>query len=810
MSKDKVKLTFPDPLAPDEEKKEFAYGLKYARMIQSEWFYGGAGSRANSRLDNDQDKYRLLRGYARGQHSTKSSKSLLTGDNDETYSNYDWRPIQVAPKFMKLIYNQMAERLFEVNVEATDSFSSNTKSKRKKYLQKLMYGRPVYEKIKDITGKDLSPDGMDNIPKSEEEVNIYMEMDEKPAVSIAVETALKATLDVNDYDSVQYDTVKDIADLGIGVQRMYKDPTKGLVIKNVDPEMFVYSFPKKRDFSDVHYYGEVERITINEVKRRLGSRLTDEELEEVYAKSASYYGANDAMDSENNDADQIGGHLVTVLNFTFQSTNTLTYKKKYTRSGGYKMISKSSDFEKVNEDAAYDVVRQPIEVWYKGSLIVGTDCLLEYGLCTDMIRKKSDIRRTYPEYTVYAPDLYKGETRSLLQTIVSYIDQMQQIQIKIQQFIAKAKPAGISIDVNGLNNIDLGDGDLEPMEIIRIYNDTGNILWSSENETGDPNYAREPIKDLANGVTRGLMDMIQSYNFYLNEVRAAIGIPQGADATTPHPDTAVGVQEQAVIAKNTATRHVLDGMLNITRRMCYGIQLSLNGIIRDPKLKSFYENAIGTTNLNVLLSIQDLGMQDLGLSIKMKPDAQEKQEFMLELKQALAAKMIKPEDFMEIKEIENLDLASKVLRMRQKTATEQAQKFELQKAEAAEKAKAQADMQKAQVIMEQEKAKALATIQVEQAKSKARKEEILAEEQSKSRLMELEFNYNMQLKGIEVDGKKSLESEKEDRKDKRQDRANTQTSKMIQQKEYGTPALSFESSEDNIGGGIDSSDIGPK
>jgi hypothetical protein len=74
----------------------------------------------------------------------------------------------------------------------------------------------------------------------------------------------------------------------------------------------------------------------------------------------------------------------------------------------------------------------------------------------------------------------------------------------------------------------------------------------------------------------------------------------------------------------------------------------------------------------------------------------------------------------------------------------------------------------------------------------------------KKELMALEFQYNMQLKGIEVDGIKDREAQKEDRKDERTKIQATQQSEMIEQRNSGKPPKNFESTgNDTLGGGFD-------
>ena len=81
----------------------------------------------------------------------------------------------------------------------------------------------------------------------------------------------------------------------------------------------------------------------------------------------------------------------------------------------------------------------------------------------------------------------------------------------------------------------------------------------------------------------------------------------------------------------------------------------------------------------------------------------------------------------------------------------------------------------------------------------------------KKELMELEFQYNMQLKGIDVDGMKERESQKEDRKDERTKIQATQQSEMIEQRKSGKAPKNFESAgNDTIGGGFDLEAFDPR
>ena len=61
--------------------------------------------------------------------------------------------------------------------------------------------------------------------------------------------------------------------------------------------------------------------------------------------------------------------------------------------------------------------------------------------------------------------------------------------------------------------------------------------------------------------------LIGNYNHYLNMIRAVTGLNEARDGSTPDPNALVGVQKLAALNSNTATRHILEGGLYITRTL---------------------------------------------------------------------------------------------------------------------------------------------------------------------------------------------------------------------------------------------------
>ena len=100
---------------------------------------------------------------------------------------------------------------------------------------------------------------------------------------------------------------------------------------------------------------------------------------------------------------------------------------------------------------------------------------------------------------------------------------------------------------------------------------------------------------------------------------------------------------------------------------------------------------------------------------------------------------------------------------------------------------------------------------MEETKAKFDSLKMEQEVSAKKQLMALEFDYNMQLKSMEVEGVKGKEKEKEDRKDKRTKIQASQQSELIDQRKNEKPPKNFESAgNDILGGGFDLGSFDPR
>ena len=294
--------------------------------------------------------------------------------------------------------------------------------------------------------------------------------------------------------------------------------------------------------------------------------------------------------------------------------------------------------------------------------------------------------------------------------------------------------------------------------------------------------------------------LIANYNHYLDMIRAVTGLNEARDGSTPDPNSLVGVQKLAALNSNTATRHILQGSLYVTRTIAECLSIRTADILEYADFKDEFAMQIGKYNLRILEDIKDLYMYDFGIFIEMAPDEEEKAMLEQNIQMALSQKDISLEDAIDIREVNNLKMANQLLKLKRKKKQEaeqdqrmQEQQMQAQMQMQAQQAKSQGEMQKIQMESQ-------AKIQYRQADVAFEIEKLKNEADLKRQLMQTEFEFQMQLKGLEQSGLQERESEREKAKDKRISQQSTQTSKMIEQKKRDLPAINFESNEDSLDG----------
>ncbi len=799
-----TKSYFPSQVVSDLEKMSYDYGLKVAKAIEAEWFHTERGS---NRYKTNHNNFHNLRLYARGEQSIQKYKDELSINGDLSYLNLDWKPVPIIPKFVDIVVNGIAERTYDIKAYSQDPFGVAKRTQYMESVLKDMKTQELAEFAEQQLGIDIRENKKEELPGSEEELNLHMQLTYKQSVELAEEQALNVLFEGNDYELTKKRFYYDLTVLGIGAVKTNFNTSEGVVIDYVDPTDLVYSYTESPYFDDIYYVGEVKAIPINELVKQF-PHLNQEDLEDIVKNK------NHNKSNYNQGYNEQDNNKVQVLYFNYKTYMNEVYKVKETGTGADKILPKDDTFNPPeNSDTNFSKIQKSIECLYEGAVILGTEKLLKWEMSKNMMRPKSDFTKVKMNYAIVAPRMYKGRIESLVQRITGFADMIQLTHLKLQQVLARMVPDGVYLDADGLAEIDLGNGtNYNPQEALNMFFQTGSVIGRSFTSEGDMNPGKVPIQEIQSGSGgQKMQSLIGTYNYYLQMIRDTTGLNEARDGSTPDKNALVGVQKLAAANSNTATRHILQAGLFLTSETAKCLSLRISDIIEYSPTKDAFIQQIGVHNVATLEEMQDLHLYDFGIFIELTPDEEEKAILENNIQVAIAQQAIDLEDAIDLREVKNIKLANQLLKIRRAKKLERDQMMQQQNIQAQSQANIQAQQASAQMELQKNQAKAQVDAQLEQMKAQMEAQKMEQEVMHKKELMQLEFQMQMQLEQVKGQANTNKEKEKEDRKDERTRIQASQQSELIDQRKSGKSPKNFESAgNDILGGGFNLGSFDPR
>lgn len=787
--------TFPSQVVPDEVKQSSEYGQQVGRAIENEWFRGDkSGYGVGSRWGSNWNLFNSLRLYARGEQSVAKYKDEMSINGDLSYLNLDWKPVPVIPKFVDIVVNGISSKNYKIKAYAQDPESINKKTAYARGIIEDMVNKDFYKEMKEGFGMNLfnSPNP-DKLPEDMDELELHLQLSYKEAVEIAEEEVITNILDRNKYELLNRKINYDLVVLGIAAAKTNWNPANGVTLEYVDPANLVYSYTEDPNFEDIYYVGEVKSISLEELKKQF-PYLTDEDVKEIekFPGDTNYTRSIYGQDFDKSN--------VQVLYFEYKTYSNQVFKIKQTEFGLEKALQKPDTFNPPANDN-FTTASRTIEVLYSGAKILGHNKMLKWEMAENMTRPFADTTKVAMNYAICAPRMYRGKIESLVSRVTGFADMIQITHLKLQQVLARMVPDGVFIDVDGLAEVDLGNGtNYNPAEALNMYFQTGSIVGRSQTQDGSGNPGRVPIQELQTSAGNAkIQSLIATYQYYLQMIRDVTGLNEARDGSMPDADSLVGLQKMAAANSNTATRHILQSSLFLTLRLCENITLRVADSLKFPLTANALRQSISTFNVETLKELEQLNIHDFGIFLELEPDEEEKAQLEQNMQIALQSGGIDLEDIIDLREIKNLKLANQSLKYRRKKKIEKEQAMQQANIQAQAQANAQASEAAAMAEVQKQQALAETQIQIEKAKANLEIQKLQQELLIKKQLMTEEFGYKMQLVTAEGEANKNKLAEIEDRKDKRIKMQGSQQSQLIDQRQNATTPKDFESSFDGMG-----------
>ena len=787
---------FPSQVVPDYEKASLEYGSQVAQAIETEWFNQGRtnGNRYLTSFNN----FHHLRLYARGEQPVQKYKDELSINGDLSYLNLDWKPVPILSKFVDIVVNGISSKEYDIKAYSQDPASVKKRTMYATAVAEDMFAKEQMQAAENLLGVQLQRTSIPptDLPETKEELELHLQLSYKQAIEIAEEEAITQTLAKNKWELTKRRLNEDLVVCGIACAKTNFNVAIGITLDYVDPAYLVYSYTEDPNFQDIYYVGEVKSITIPELKKQFPN-IPEEELQRIQEMPGNRQYITGWGNYDNN--------TVQVMYFEYKTYMNQVFKLKRTENGLEKIIEKTDEFNPPPNDG-FERVGRSIEVLYTGAKVLGTNTILKWELAENMTRPAADTTKVEMNYSIVAPRMYKGRIESIVSRCTGFADMIQLTHLKMQQVLARMVPDGVFLDMDGLAEVDLGNGtNYNPAEALNMYFQTGSIVGRSLTQDGDPNRGKVPIQELQSSAGgQKLAALIQTYQYYLQMIRDVTGLNEARDGSLPDKDALVGLAKMAANQSNIATKHINQGSLYIALKICENISLKLADALSYPLTANALVEGISIYNVETLREISNLNLHDFGIFLELEPDDEERAQLEQNIQIALQSGGIDLEDVIDIRQIKNLKLANQLLKQKRKKklARERANQERMIAAQGEAAAKtaeqtALAETQKQAALTQQK-------VSIEQAKSQFEISRMETEMQIKAKLMQQEYGYQFQLAQIKTGAEGSKEKDIEDRKDKRLKMQGTQQSKLIQQRQNDSNPVDFENTgENNLGFNIE-------
>jgi len=782
-----TRSAFPSQVVSDQEKASIEYGKQVAQAIEGEWF--SQGRTTGNRYITNWNNFNQLRLYARGEQSVQKYKDELSINGDLSYLNLDWTPVPILSKFVDIVVNGISQKSYDVKAYAQDPESVR---KRTNYATKLyedMISKDYLLNLEQTLGIDAyqSP-SKDIIPETPEDLELHMQLSYKQSIEIAQEEAISSVMAQNKYDLTRRRLNMDLAVCGIAAVKTDFNTANGVTIDYVDPAYMVYSYTEDPNFEDIYYVGEVKSLTIPELKKEFPG-IPEDELKIIQNTPGNKSYITGYGNYDNN--------TVQILYFDYKTYHNQVFKIKQTDQGLLKAIEKPDTFNPPENDN-FERVSRSIEVLYSGAKVLGTNIMLDWKLCENMTRPYADTTKVKMNYAICAPRIYKGRIESLVSRCTGFADMIQLTHLKLQQVISRMVPDGVYLDMDGLAEVDLGNGtNYNPAEALNMYFQTGSVVGRSLTQDGEMNAGKVPVQELQSGSGNAkIASLIQTYQYYLQMIRDVTGLNEARDGSLPDRNTLVGLQKLAANASNTATKHILQSSLYLTLRISENVALRVADALEFPLTKNSLQNSISTYNIKTLEEIVNLNLHDFGIFLELEPDEEEQAQLEQNIQAAIQQGGINLEDAIDLRQIKNLKLANQMLKVKRKA--KQKQDMEIQQSNIQAQADAQASTAEKTAMAEVQKQEAItgSKVQFEQSKNQMEIERMQVQNELEMQKMQRRFEFDMQLKQMDMQAVGAKEKMIEDRKDKRIKMEGTQQSEMITQRNVDGPPIDFEQDVD--------------
>ncbi len=561
------------------------------------------------------ERFAINRAIANGRMDITKFMDFFNINGTTNYANISWKAIMIVSTSISRFVGRFMTKKQKASVTGIDDISINKKKEMYSEALLYLYNKEALLKLQEESGEQVIPKNQ-FIPDSQEHLDLWVSEELRLPEEIKCEIGIDTVMSDNGFGDMGVNTrrlKKDSCEVGlIGVETT-TDKNGKILIDYLKPEDIFYSYSDYDDFRDSSIKGVIRSWKISELRNRY-PKLSLKEVYEI-AKYSKQWNANSKITFDTgwntNMYLPIDDWNVDVVSFTVRSLDEDKSLIKTGTDGKLYVDKVKKRIEDVYPGNEY--IEKTIWNIYRGVYVRQSKKVLEWGLEKNQSRPQSynKISEAYSPFSFYMYNNVQMRNLAIPEKVEEPVEQMILARLKIQQMVAKLRPSGLEYDIDGLQEMDLGNGNLKPLELMKVTDQTGNVYKRSKDAEG--NRIENPVKELANvGGVAQLESLIATYNFHLQVYRDEIGSNEFSEGQTIKPRVGVENVQTSMEVSFNSTDYMNDACVSLMDEVSDRIVCYLHDSIE-----------FGSTVYRQLMDEVDVKGRDFKVKIELLPSTEE-------------------------------------------------------------------------------------------------------------------------------------------------------------------------------------------
>jgi len=695
--------TYKDFLLTKDIKSKLDEKFGKRLAVDIEQRYSSGVSNSYSFLRNDRFKTNIL--WSSGKINVYAKfADLLNFNGKINYANLKYNAPMLVNRIITGLVGRWMQRIEKVQVTAIDPLSTKDRQEQYEQAEFVLNHRQQLEQIQKESGVPMiAPDQF--VAEDKDDLEEWSLSGNLIPEEIGYELGVNNILQSQGFfDVLKKKLLHDSVECGLVATYVWMDEFGVVHVEWVKPLNAIYSFSEFDDMRDTAIRGFVKSMKISELRRKygqeFGGKLSEEQIFKI-AQSAQEYQRFDKL-TWNYD-----WNLAYIRPYDEWNIECIYFWVKSVDEDGYLMTKTRQNQSTIIEQRQQapssigdnqEYVKKDKWNLYKGVYARDAREMLEWGLDNNMIRPQDPKECGDVEFPISLYMYQNQDMRNIAlpEKIEQPIEAMIVVILKMQQVIATMIPPGAAINMDALQEVDLGlaaDGS-SPINVQKVYEQTGRLYYRGRDAEGNP--LPVPIQELQNaGFIGAMQGLIQQYDFQYRVLKDQLGEDPNLITQAVQPrvtsENVQASQQQAAFA----TDYMYDGYKYIMEETAKKVACLLNNSVR-----------FGASAYRHLMKQEDVADRQFSTKFELLPDQFEIADMVNTLNQAMAANpaLINYLDPAKLKRIakENTKLASiyfrnsmkRMIRSEAEKAQQQSeQNAQIQAQAAQQKAKGDMDLQ---------------------------------------------------------------------------------------------------------------------